>query len=59
MVVTVDVNADSHLCRGWLAEFDFPLTDNAKLKTTLSEYSIPRTTFKTIEVNGVCESDLG
>ena len=38
------------------AKFDFPLTDNARLNETLAKYAMPKTTYKIIEANGVCES---
>lgn len=40
------------------ASFDFPLTDNARLNETLAKYAMPKTTYKTVEANGVCREDF-
>lgn len=39
-------------------KFDFPLTDNKKLGETLAKYAMPKTTYKTVEANGVCKQDV-
>ena len=35
--------------------FDFPLTDNHALNGTLGLYLMPKTTYKTVQANGVCK----